>query len=128
MKSFAPTIGWLFAVLSLSACGDEKAYAGVDFEVLSAPPTDVKIQSDSIEIPTGVAVQVFARVRSSGPPFTSSDHVTFVGKNGDLVDVFLTARDRQVFLVGRNPGSTCLEVRINRSKVDCIPVEVPEQD
>jgi hypothetical protein len=112
----------------LAACGDEQEYAGVDFEVLSAPPIDVKVQSDSIEIPAGVAVQVFAKVASSGPPFNSSDRVTFVGRKSSVVDVFLTARERQVFLVGRNPGSTCLEVRINREEVDCIPVDVSSQE
>lgn len=119
----------LFALaLLLVGCGEEQEYAGVEFEVQSAPPTDVKVQSDSIEVPAGVAVRVYARIRSSGAPYGLSDHLSFVGKDSDLVDVALTAQERQVFLVGKNPGRTCLEVRINRALVDCIPFEVPSQE
>lgn len=128
MSSAAKWLALLGATALLGACSNEPEYAGIEFEVRSSPPVDVKVQSDSIELPAGVAVQVFARVTSSEAPYHSGDRVTFVGRKSGVVDVFFTTRDRQVFLVGRNPGTTCLEVRINREEVDCIPVVVSSQE
>lgn len=120
---------WLagLALLFLAAC--EIEYAGLDFDVQSSPPVPVSIESDRIEIPAGIAIQVAVRPLSEGEPYSASDHVLLRSDDPEVLAVYATTNGRQFVLVGLRKGKTCLQVKINRHEKECIDVRVlaPEE-
>ena len=113
----------LFAGLC-AACNEGPHYVGVSFEPKSAPPVPVSFESDRIEIPVGIAVQVEARPESSGEAYDKNDQLLLRADDEDLLGVYATENERQFVFVGLREGNTCLEVRLNRSERECIDVRV----
>lgn len=116
----------LLAALSLLtvACNDGPKYAGLEFEIESPVPVPVSFESDRIEIPAGVAVQVAVDPLSDGDDYASDDAITLRPADDDLLGVYSGTRAREFVLVGLREGDTCLEVRINRHEKECIDVHV----
>jgi|SRR5688572_29443853 len=106
------------------ACNEGPHYVGVSFEPQSAPPVPVSFESDRIEIPVGIAVQVEARPESSGEAYDKHDQLLLRADDEDLLGVYATENERQFVFVGLRQGETCLEVRLNRSERECIDVRV----
>jgi hypothetical protein len=105
-------------------CDEGTHYVGVSFEPQSAPPVPVSFESDRIEIPVGIAVQVEARPESSGEAYDKHDLLGLRADDEDLLAVYATEDERQFVFVGLREGETCLEVRLNRSERECIDVRV----
>lgn len=114
------------ALAALVACGDEeREYAGVEFELLSAPPIPVSIHVDRLELTAGVAVKVEATPQSSGRSYTKRDRIDLRSSGPELLAVYPSEEsERQFVLVALRPGDTCLEVLVNRHSEECIPARV----
>lgn len=118
----------VFVALMLGACAEGKEYSGLSFDIQSAPPVPVSVESDRIEIPVGIAVQVEVEPLSHGRHYSSEDLLTLRADDPDLMGVYAGQHDREFVLVGLREGSTCLEVKINRHQEDCIDVRVVSAD
>jgi hypothetical protein len=112
-----------FGLLALG-CDEGPHYAGMTFEPLSSPPVPVSIESDRIEIPVGIAVQVRATPESSGSEYKGGALVSLRAEDDDLLAVYGTEDKHEFVFVGLREGETCLEVRVNRTERECIEVEV----
>lgn len=116
----------VFALSALVGCGeDEKAYAGVSFELLSAPPIPVSIHVGGLELTAGVAVKVEATPESSGRAYTRRDRIDLRSSGPELLSVYPSEdSDRQFVIVALRPGDTCVEVLVNRRSEECIPARI----
>lgn len=112
--------------LFAAACADDHPiYDGVEFEVESAPPSPVSIESDRIELVVGVAVKVSAEpISRSDVDYRDRDAFALRSDNPDILEVYNTETDRTFVLVGVAEGRTCLEVKVNRRERECIDVRV----
>jgi hypothetical protein len=109
----------------LSCADDEKNYAGLEFEVLSAPPVPVSVGRNGIELFVGVAVKLEATPQSSGREYSKKDRLDLRGSSAELLSVYASEDEtRQFVLVALRPGDTCLEVLINRHSEECIPTRI----
>lgn len=115
---------WVLAACFAVGCGEDTEYAGLSFELLSAPPVPVSVESDVIEIPAGIAVMVEATPESSGRSFSDNVLLNLRADDEDRLGVYATEQDHQFVLVGLREGRTCLEVRVNRMERECIEVRV----
>ena len=120
---------WILWAALCASCADTKDYAGLEFDVQSAPPIPVSIESDRIELTAGIAVQVEVEPLSSGRSYTDNDVVTLRADDDDLLAVYSGEHAREFVLVGLREGRTCLEVKINRHQEECIDVRIlpPEE-
>lgn len=111
---------------ALVACGeDEREYAGVEFELLSAPPIPVSIHVGGLELSAGVAVKVEANPQSSGRSYTKRDRIDLRSSGPEVLSVYPSEEgDRQFVIVALRPGDTCVEVLVNRHSEECIPARV----
>jgi hypothetical protein len=123
--------GMLLALAVLVGCAEDgKVYAGLDFDVQSAPPIRVSVQSDRIELVAGVAVKIGAEPLSHDERYGKRDRVTLRADNPDILAVFVGESDdsdtspREFVLVGLRTGDSCLSVSINGDFEECIPVHV----
>lgn len=115
----------LCALLAFAACGDDgPRYAGVEFDVNSAPPVPVSLTNNAIDISAGISVKVEVTPLSSEDRYTNRHQLDLRPRNPDVLFVYLTEEPRNFVLVGVRPGESCLEVIINREEQECIPVRV----
>lgn len=118
----------LFALSLLTALGcadDEPRYAGLEFDVVSSPPTPVSINTTHIELVEGIAVRVDVEPVSRGERYHERDRVALRARDAERFAVYLgEEHDRSFVFVGLRPGESCLEVTINRELEECIPVRV----
>ena len=113
------------ALLALAACGDDgPRYAGLEFDVISAPPVPVSVTNNAIDISAGISVKVEVTPLSSEDRYTNRHQLDLRPRNLDVLAVYLTEDPRNFVLVGVRPGETCLDVLINRDEQECIPVRV----
>jgi hypothetical protein len=112
--------------LLVSACADDAPrYAGVEFELLSSPPTSVSFEPDRIELVAGVAVKVAVTPLSrSEVDYGADARIGLRGDDADMLTIYATAADREFVVVGNEPGETCLRVIIDRAEQECIDVRV----
>jgi hypothetical protein len=111
--------------LFLGACADDEArYAGVEFKVLSSPPSPVSFESDRVELVEGVAVKVQVIPHSSSDVDYRGALLSMRGDDRDKVEVYSTEVDNQFVLVGSEAGATCLTITIDRDEKECIDLRV----
>jgi hypothetical protein len=125
MRQTAPL--FLFGLLTSACAEDGLVYSGTEFEVQSAPPAQApaSFEPDRIELVAGVAVKVLAIPHSSGEvQYQKRDLLTLRPENAGVLEVYHTEKDHEFVLVGVEPGQTCLEVTINRDRLECIDVRV----
>lgn len=115
---------WILAACFAAGCAEDTEYAGLSFELQSAPPVPVSIESDVIEIPAGIAVMVEATPESSGRSYADNVLLSLRADDEELLGVYATEQDHTFVLVGLREGRSCLEVRVNRSERECIEVRV----
>jgi hypothetical protein len=115
-----------FATALLLGCAQGPEYAGLAFDVESAPPVLVNIQSDHITLVAGVAVQISVAPLSSEEDFDDDVRVALRGANPSLLEVFAGKGDREFVLVAVAAGDTCLNVALNRKDQECIPVHISD--
>jgi hypothetical protein len=116
----------LLLAFACAGCDDdEPRYAGLSFDVQSAPPTPVSVESDRIELIAGLAVKVGVDpLSTSETDYEKHDVVTLRSDAADLLAVYGTQDAREFVLVGLREGDTCLQVRINRVEQECIEVTI----
>ena len=118
-----------FCTLYALACVPDEKYDGLSFDVQSAPPVPVSVESDRIELVSGIAVKVKVKPESDGRSYSSKDLVTLRAEDDTTFEVYGSEDPREFVLVGLREGSSCLEVRINRREEECIEVRVlPSQE
>jgi hypothetical protein len=117
-------------VLVCTGCADDrKEYAGLSFDVQSAPPLPASVESDRIELVVGVAVQVGVEpVSTGGREYSEDDLLALRADDADVLGVYATEDARTFVLVGVREGDTCLQVKINRREQECIDVRVLAAD
>ncbi len=109
----------------LSGCDPE--YDSVDFRVISDPPVDVIVKSDSIELTSGVVVMVKAKLLDDdGDEFASGDDVQFVSQNISVFTMRNGVEEREFALIAVSPGQTTLEVQVDGKVKDRLDVVVTE--
>ncbi len=120
---------WMLPVVSLVALAgcDGQEYSHIRFEAVTSPPLQASVTSDKITIPAGIALQVLATPVADGVSYDSHDRLSLVSDDDSVLRVFGTASRNQFVLSGFDEGSTCLEVRINGSREDCIRVSITAQ-
>jgi hypothetical protein len=118
------TLAIAFAVLALAACIRDEKYDGVTFDIQSAPPVPVSVESDRIELVAGIAVKVAVKPHSGGRAYSSKDLVTLRADDDQIFEAYGAEDPREFVLVGLRAGDSCLEVRINRRGEECIEVRV----
>jgi hypothetical protein len=117
------SLAFVFALLGCA--DDEPRYAGLEFDVVSAPPTPVSLQTSSIELVEGVAVRVDVTIVSRGERFRDRDLLTLRPREAERFAVYRGEEsDRSFVIVGLRAGDSCLEVTINRELEECIPVRI----
>lgn len=115
----------LLACVCAGCDDDNPHYAGLSFDVQSAPPIPVSVESDRIELIAGLAVKVGVEpLSSSGTDYQARDLVTLRADDADLLAVYGTEDAREFVLVGLREGDTCLQVRIDRVERECIEVRI----
>jgi hypothetical protein len=119
--------GLCAGVLLCGCAQEEKRYSGLEFELSSAPPATVAVQPRHIGLPAGIAVKVSMRIQSSELPFERHDALVLRARDPEVLELFSAGDDRQIFFAGNDPGTTCLEVRVNGVLEDCIDVSVTSQ-
>jgi hypothetical protein len=118
----------LLSSLCVMACVRDEKYDGLSFDVQSAPPVPVSVESDRIELVAGIAVKVSVKPESDGRSYSSKDAVTLRAEDSAIFEVYSSEDAREFVLVGLREGNTCLEVRINRREEECIEVRVLPAD
>jgi uncharacterized protein YggU (UPF0235/DUF167 family) len=106
------------------ACVRDEKYEGLSFDVQSAPPVPVSVESDRIELVAGIAVKVRVKPESDGRSYSSKDLVTLRADDSAIFEVYSAEDAREFVLVGLREGASCLEVRINRRAQECIELRV----
>ena len=119
------SLGVLLGLLALAACADDgPSYAGLEFDVVSAPPVPIRISDLGIDIFEGIAVKVAIELRSRGDNYPKRTPVVLRASDPEVLTVYATEEERSFVLVANRPGSSCVEVLIQRELEDCIPVHV----
>lgn len=108
--------------LALAGCGPR--YASITFEVKSDPPVPVRVDSEQIELPAGIAVEILATLQSSSSLEFVDEQLELVSEDPELLDVEAVGQAREFVLVGVAAGDTCLSVRVDHEEEECIPVRV----
>lgn len=118
-------LAWALALAPLGCADDEPRYAGLEFDIVSAPPTPVSIQTTSIELVQGVAVRVDVTPVSRGQRYRERDLLSLRSRDAERFAVYAGEEsDRSFVFVGLRAGESCLEVTINRDLEECIPVRI----
>lgn len=110
--------------LSVAACTKDEKYEGLAFEMQSAPPIPVSIESDRIELVAGVAVKVRAKPLSEGRAYTKDDLLSLRADDENVFQVYGAVDPREFVLVGLREGRSCLQVSVKRIDEECIDVRV----
>jgi hypothetical protein len=117
---------WSMLALSICAgCADDNPeYVGLSFDVQSAPPVPVSVESDRIELIAGLAVKVGVEPISSGRDYHDDDLLVLRSDDSDVLAVYAGEDAREFVLVGLREGETCLHVKLNRVERECIEVQI----
>lgn len=115
----------LSLIACLLACACAEDYAGLDIELLSAPPQSVSIDSTEIVLPLGVAVRIHTSPQSSSRrDYERNEPVRLVSQDPSVLGVFGSDGRRNHVLVGVREGQTCIAVYVEGAREDCIPARV----
>lgn len=117
------------AALAVCTLACSPAFGTVEFESVSTPPVNVTVRGFFIEMPAGIAAVVRATPLSdSATDYDSGHRVDLISQDRDVFRVERRPSRREFVFVGINPGSTCVEVRIDGRPEDCIEVEITEPE
>ena len=107
----------------LSACGPD--YGGLAIEVEGvALPGDV-VDSRRVGLVLGHVVRVHARPRSlSSQVYEDPNRFDLASADEDIGRVYRDAEDWRWVIVARSVGTTCIEVRIDGRKEECVELTV----
>gem|GEM_PF-2015591 len=113
----------LAAGLACSGCAD---YSGLAFEADGPVPEGAALEADRIVLQTGATLRILARPKSrTSVVYEDPAALELFPVEPDIVSAFPDAVDPwRWILVARASGETCLEVVVEESLEDCLPVFV----
>jgi len=110
----------------LLGCAPE--WGSLEFELLNSPPSPhvlVDRYGEHIRLPEAIAVVVSAHpISDNGVDYDDHERVELVSENPAVFRVYRRPNRNEFVFVGVTAGTTCVEVRIDGSAEECIPVEV----
>lgn len=119
MKRLLP----LFTLLAASACGPH--YDGLELTLFTEPPVPVRISSDEVEMPVGIAVAVDAKPLSSARfGYYEDDPFELTSQDPGILRIEHTETGRRFVFIAVSPGETCIDVEVVREDQGCIPATV----
>jgi len=108
-------------LLFLMACAPE--YDGVRWEILSAPPAEITMESSLVEMTAGLAVVVRARpLSSSRTDFDAAAEIVLIPDDEDVFAVLPGPGPRDFALVCVWPGETMIAVQVDGRRHERIQV------
>lgn len=119
MKRLLP----LLPLLVAGACGPH--YDGLELTLFTEPPVPVRINSEQIEMPTGIAVAVDAKPLSSARfGYYEDDPFELRSQDPGILRVEHTETARRFVFIAVSPGTTCIDVEVVREDQGCVPATV----
>lgn len=109
--------------LMLTACAPD--YGGLAIEIEGVALAGNYVESRKINLVLGHVVRVHARPRSlTSQVYEDPGRFELVSASRDVARVYRDAEDWRWVLVGRADGTTCIEVRIDGKKEECLEIRV----
>ncbi len=111
--------------LLLLAAACHPTYGHVDLTLYSSPPVPVRVESDEVELPVGVAVAIDVEPKSGNDyEYFKDDEVTLDTEDRQILRVDPTENPRRFVLTGVKAGQTCVVVEVFGEREECIPATV----
>lgn len=111
--------------LLLLAAACHPTYGRVDLTLYSSPPVPVRVESDEVELPVGVAVAIDVEPKSGNDyEYFKDDEVTLDTEDRQILRVDPTENPRRFVLTGVKAGQTCVVVEVFGEREECIPATV----
>ncbi len=111
------------SLLLLAAC--HPTYGHVELTLYSSPPVPVRVESDEVELPVGVAVAIDVEPKSGNDyEYFKDDEVTLDTEDRQILRVDPTENPRRFVLTGVKAGQTCVVVEVFGEREECIPATV----
>lgn len=121
-------LGFAGGVVLFQACAQPE-FSHLEVEQRSSSPLPVDVSNRRVTIPVGVAVRLKVKPVSKGERrYSSTDDLEFATDNSSVMDAFQVEETSQVVVTGGRAGTTCLRVIVNDQQVECLRVEVIEQE
>ena len=115
-------IGLLLAA-TLMGCAPD--YGGLAMEVEGVALAGDFVEPHRISLVLGHVVRVHARPRSlSSQVYEAPSRFELVASDPDIARTYRDPEDWRWVLVARDVGTTCIEVRIDDAKQDCVEITV----
>ncbi len=109
--------------LMLTACAPD--YGGLAIEIEGVALAGDYVESRRINLVLGHVIRVHARPRSlTSQVYEDPGRFELATAAPDLVRVYRDAEDWRWVLVGRGSGNTCIEVRIDGKREECLEIRV----
>lgn len=104
-------------------------FGHLEVDQVSNSPAPVDVTSGLVTIPIGIALNIKVKpVSSSRQGYTANDDLSFETENSSVMEAFQIEESSKVVITGVRVGETCLRVLVNHREVDCLRVEVVDQE
>ena len=118
MKRFA-----LLLVAALFGCGPD--YGGLAIEVEGVALAGDYVEARRVSLVLGHVVRVHARPRSlSSRVYEDASRFELVPSDPSIARAYRDPEDWRWVLVARDVGTTCIEVRIDDEKQECLEITI----
>jgi hypothetical protein len=109
--------------LLLTACAPD--YGGLALEIEGVALAGDYVESRRVQLGLGHVVRVHARPRSlTSKVYEDPARFEMVSAAPEIARVYRDAEDWRWVLVGRSVGETCIEVRIDGNREECLEIQV----
>ncbi len=109
--------------LLLGGCGPD--YGGLAIEVEGVALAGDFVESRRINLVLGHAVRVHARPRSlTSQVYEDPTRFDLISADTDIARTYRDPEDWRWVLVARSVGITCIEVRVDNAKQECVELTV----
>ena len=116
-------LGSLLLVANITACAPD--YGGLAIEVEGVALAGDYVESHRVSLVLGHVVRVHARPRSlSSQVYEAPSRFELVSSDPDIARTYRDPDDWRWVLVARDVGTTCIEVRIDNEKQECVEITV----
>lgn len=121
-------LGTILAAGLVAGCAQPE-FGHLEVDQVSNSPAPVDVTSDLVTIPVGIALNIKVKpVSSSRQGYTANDDLSFETENTSVMEAFQIEESSKVVITGVRVGETCLRVIVNHREVDCLRVEVVDQE